>query len=143
MLQDSGEHLAFFTLEQREPFFVAFAKACHKTGTQFWVNVETGEIDVTNWEEYLNMEKKGDMRAVSRIAPWRFTPMDWLDKKLHLAARYGTNIVNWGYYPFMVPKPLPGEERQGQRQAYEAYKNYYKKVIKSGVKGIKVVGDKK
>ncbi len=46
MLQDSGEHLAFFTIEQREPFFNSVAKACHNAGAQFWVNVETGEADV-------------------------------------------------------------------------------------------------
>ena len=75
MLQDSGEHLAFFTLEQREPFWRAVAKATRDAGAKFWLNVETGEADVTNWDEYLVLE------AQKRV-PWRFTPMPWLEQKL-------------------------------------------------------------
>ncbi len=121
MLQDSGEHLSFFTLEQREPFFVAVARACREAGAQFWVNVETGEAHVRDWDEYL-------LHYGEKNAPWRFTPMDWLEQKLQLAARYADGIINWGYFPFMNPHPIPGEERPGLREAYEAYRDYYLRV---------------
>jgi Domain of unknown function (DUF4434) len=123
MLQDSGEHLSFFTLEQREPFFAALAKACHDAGAEFWVNVETGEAHVADWDEYIALywEKK---------VPWRFTPIDWLEKKLRLAARHGDSIINWGYFPFMDPFP-PGEPRDGAQEAYDAYKAYYENVKSS------------
>lgn len=128
MLQDSGEHLSFFTLEQREPFFAAVAKACHDAGAKFWVNVETGEAHVADWEEYLALSKE-------KKVPWRFTPIDWLEKKLELAARHGDGIINWGYFPFMDPMGLP--VTSGERgvvtgatppEAYQDYKAYYIRV---------------
>jgi len=125
MLQDSGEHLAFFTIEQREPFFAAVADACHKAGAQFWVNVETGEADVKDWEQFL-------AQSAEKNVPWRFTPIDWLENKLALAARHGDNIINWGYYPFMDPTPMPDNERKDTQQAYAAYKEYYERVKKAG-----------
>jgi hypothetical protein len=121
MLQDSGEHLGFFTLEQREPFFAAFAKACRQAKTRFWINVETGEEDVNDWGEYFtNVQRRQEPWDY-----WRFTPIEWLEKKLCLAASYAENIVNWGYYPFMTPNPLPSEELPARQAAYEAYKAYF------------------
>ena len=123
MLQDSGEHLAFFTLEQREPFWRAVAKATREAGAQFWLNVETGEADVKAWDEYLALE------AQKRI-PWRFTPMPWLEQKLQLAAQCSDGIVNWGYFPFMDPHrtgtdtSFGGTPEQAQA-AYNAYQAYY------------------
>ena len=118
MLQDSGEHLGFFTLEQRRPFFEAVANACHAAGAQFWVNVETGEYDVSDWDDYIE-------RSAKKEAKMRFTPIGWLKKKLDLAARYGDSIINWGYFPFMDPMPAPGQGQPGQLDAYNAYKAYY------------------
>jgi uncharacterized protein DUF4434 len=124
MLQDSGEHLSFFTLAQREPFFAAVAKACHEAGAKFWVNVETGEADVPDWDTYLALTKEGKVS-------WRFTPMEWLEKKLALAARYGDSIINWGYFPYMDPFPLgetSGEVAAKAKKAYKEYKAYYQRV---------------
>lgn len=121
MLQDSGEHLSCFTLEQREPFFVAAAQACRDAGAQFWVNVESGEAHVRDWDEYL-------LHYEEKNAPWRFTPMDWLEQKLQLAARHADGIINWGYFPYMDPHPLSGKEQPGQRDAYDAYRAYYQRV---------------
>jgi len=124
MLQDSGEHLAFFTLADREPYFAATAKACHDAGRQFWVNVETGEADVRSWEELISL-------GSADKAPWRFTPMDWLSQKLALAAQYGDGIINWGYFPFMDPHPVGrgdagfGVTPEKAKQAYEQYRGYY------------------
>lgn len=125
MLQDSGEHLRFYTLDQRKPFFAAFARACRRAGTRFWVNVETGEEDVNDWGEYFTNIAK-HQKAWDY---WRFTPIAWLEQKLHFAASYAENIVNWGYYPFMTPNPLPGQEMPGQQAAYQAYKAYFNSTV--------------
>lgn len=133
MLQDSGaEHLSFFTLEDRRPFFQAFASACERAGKEFWLNVETGQVVARDWSHALQMEKDFE-RA------WAFTEIDWLKQKLELAAEYGTGIVNWGYYPLMNPSEthsvLTIEDVDGQpvdlskRKAnYDAYKAYAKDV---------------
>jgi len=117
MLQDSGEHMGFYTLEQREPFFAAFANACRRAGTQFWLNVETGETDIADWEEFLEYRSRKEHPSM------RFTPMEWLEKKLLLAAKYGTYTVNWGYFPFMIP-----DGDATQKKSYAAYKAYYESV---------------
>lgn len=97
MLQDSGaEHLSFFTLNDRRPFFQAFANACRKAGKEFWVNVETGQVETKNWDEAIRMER-------NKNKAWAFTKMSWLKQKLDLAAEYGSGIINWGYYPLMNP----------------------------------------
>jgi hypothetical protein len=126
MLQDSGEHLRFFILDQRKPFFAAFARACRRAGTRFWVNVETGEEDFNDWGEYFT-------NIAKHQKPWDywcFTPIDWLEQKLQLAASYAENIVNWGYYPFMTPDPLSGQELPGQQAAHQAYKAYFNRTVK-------------
>lgn len=132
MLQDSGaEHQAFFTLNEREPFFAAFANACRKAGSKFWMNVETGQVDAKGWPEAMEMER-------NRQNKWEFTDIDWLSQKLNLATKYGEAIVNWGYYPMMNPS----EERTGpfinniegqdvdlakRKESYLSYKLYYEK----------------
>lgn len=121
MLQDSGEHLAFFTIEEREPFWAATAQACHDAGAEFWLNVESGEADVRDWDEYLRLEAEGKV-------PWRVTPMPCFEQKLCRAAHYTRRIVNWGYFPFMDPHPRPGRERADARSAYDAYKAWYDRV---------------
>ncbi len=117
MLQDSGEHLAFFTLEQREPFWAAMKEACHASGAQFWINVESGEADVPDWETYLTLEAE-------KKVPWRFTPMDWLRKKLELASKHADSLINWGYFPFMDPHPRPGAQNSFSVSAGSAYASY-------------------
>lgn len=141
MLQDSGEHQAFFTLAEREPFVAAFAKACEQSGAKFWVNVKSGQVDAKNWVEAIKMEK-------NRQKKWEFTPMNFLSQKLTLAARYGEGIVNWGYFPFMNPVthigPWPSNEVDGQeimdnsqKEAYNDYKAYYKKLRADVITGEK------
>ncbi len=129
MLQDSGEHLAFFTLEQREPFWTATRRAAHEAGSQFWLNVESGETDVQNWDEFLALEAQ-------RTVKMRFTPMAWLEQKLRRAAPLSDRIINWGYFPFMDPHlgeaaagaGRAAPEPSASRAAYEAYRAYYHRV---------------
>lgn len=121
MLQDSGEHLSFFTLAQREPFWAAVAEACHKAGAQFWLNVESGEAEAPDWETYLKLEAE-------KKVPWRFTPMDWLQKKLELASKYADGIINWGYFPYMDPHPLPNKTTQDSETSYASYRSYFERI---------------
>ena len=128
MLQDSGaEHLSFFTLEDRRPFFQAFKNACDQAGSEFWLNVESGQVDAHDWEEAVTAERTGTQH-------WVYTPTDWLAQKLELAAEYGTNIVNWGYYPYMVPAVSPGPYLSDElpvalrSESYQSYKAYYEQV---------------
>jgi hypothetical protein len=121
MLQDSGEHLSFFTLGQRAPFFEAMRTACDAAGARFWLNVESGEADVANWDEFLTLEQKHQV-------PWRVTPIDWLERKLRFAAQYADAIVNWGYFPYLDPLPPPGKGRAGAKEAYDAYRAYRSRI---------------
>lgn len=129
MLQDSGEHLGFFTLAEREPFFAAFSRACKRAGAKLWMNVETGQVDAKDWDEALTMERNKQKK-------WEFTRIDWLAQKLELASKYGKGIVNWGYYPLMNPankvvgpyiSDVDGQtiDYKNQKEAYETYKAYY------------------
>jgi|GEM_PF-1694749 len=129
MLQDSGaEHLGFFALDGRRPFFQAFKNACDKAGKKFWLNVETGEVNARDWKEAVEMEQ-------TKTRKWVYTKTPWLAQKLQLAAEYGENIINWGYYPFMnsikEAGPWPSGEVDGQsisfagqQKAYADYKAY-------------------
>ncbi len=129
MLQDSGaEHQAFFTLEQRRPFMQAFADACREAGSEFWVNVETGQVRAKDWPDAVAMEKE-------RRRAWEFTPIDFLARKLALAAEYATGTINWGYYPLMTPtdgvtvslKDIDGQKAidlSTRKENYEAYRAY-------------------
>ena len=131
MLQESGEHQAFFTLAEREPFIAAFANACKQAGAKFWVNVETGQVDAKDWAEAIRMEKNKQKK-------WEFTPMSFLAQKLALASKYGEDIVNWGYFPFMNPinpGPWIADEVDGQKvtlnsqiKSYNDYREYYEKL---------------
>jgi len=129
MLQDSGaEHLGFFTLEERRPFFQAFKNACNQSGSKLWLNVETGEVDAKDWAEAIKMERTNTQK-------WVYTRTEWLVQKLALAAEYGEHIINWGYYPFMHPGPSVGpypsnEFTASEREAnYISYKTYYNQQI--------------
>jgi hypothetical protein len=118
MLQDSGgEHLGFFSLADREPFLAAVRTACNKAGAHFWANVETAEADVADWEDFIAKER-------DKKVPWRCVPIDRLAGKLELASRYGEEIVNWGYFPYMA-SPSGAEPTPLQRAAYDAYREYY------------------
>jgi hypothetical protein len=132
MLQDSGaEHLSFFTLEDRKPFFRAFANACERAGKEFWLNVETGQVKARDWRHALNMEKEHNKE-------WAFTGISWLIQKINLAAEYATGLVNWGYYPLMNPVEntavtlvdIDGQsvDLSQRKTSYIAYKNYVKNI---------------
>lgn len=119
MLQDSGaEHLGFFTTADREPFFAAMQTACRRANAHFWVNVESAEVDVRCWEEFISAEQKKNVT-------WRIVPMDRLAEKIEVASRYGEQIINWGYFPYMTPEKVGQRPTAAHVNACEAYRQYY------------------
>lgn len=143
MVQDSGaEHQAFFTIEQRRPMLEAFAEACREAGTEFWINVETGQVRAADWEDAVAQERE-------RRRVWEFTPIDFLAQKLDLAAEYATGTINWGYYPLMTPTDGPAvslKDIDGQKaidlstrkENYQAYKAYYEALPQEPAPGRKI-----
>ncbi|HDP35641.1 MAG TPA: DUF4434 domain-containing protein [Candidatus Hydrogenedentes bacterium] len=125
MLQDSGEHFSYVTMEQRRPFFEAMRGACAEAGATLWGNVETAEMVVESIEKYV--ARYGRVHhANAKGIPWRNVPIDRLEQKLRLAAEYAENIVSWGYCQFGRPH-LNAEAKQW----YEEYKRYHDRVAAS------------
>lgn len=123
MLQDSGEHFSWVTIEQRRPFFEAMYGACRDSNSVLWGNVETAEMVVDSIEQYI--ERCGRVHhSMAKGIPWRNVPIDRLEQKLRLAAEYCDNIVSWGYWQFGRPH-LSAEAAQW----YEDYRQYYERVI--------------
>jgi hypothetical protein len=124
MLQDSGEHFSYVTMEQREPFFEAMRDACRLGGARLWGNVETAEFECPSIKEYVR--RYGRMHhSTVKDAPWRPVPIARLKEKLELAARSSERIVTWGYREFCRPS-------LGARAAqwYEEYRRYARSVMR-------------
>jgi hypothetical protein len=92
MVQDSGEHASFTSIPEKGPFIAAYAEACREAGKEFWVNVETAEMDVTGYEA---LRDARELPAADQ--PWRPVPIPRLRKKLELAGRYSPHAVTWGW----------------------------------------------
>jgi hypothetical protein len=123
MLQDSGEHTSFITIEDRRPFFEAVKKACDKQNIQLWANIELGEIDVKNFEElrdYRGGYGCHEDNAKMEQSKWTGIELNKLDKKIKLGLEYCTNLVSWGYQQFMSPFA----DRDFAKDYYNAYKKY-------------------
>lgn len=116
-LQDSGEHLACYTLEQRRPFFQAMHSACAATGTTLWANVESGELNVASLEEYIRRFGPKTHVNSPKTAPfWRAVPAEKFLAKLTLAGAYTNEAITWGYREFLRPSRGVTAER-----AYREY----------------------
>ena len=61
------------------PYFAAFARACRSAGKTLWINVESAQIEVPDWQHYLDLEKLGSKEPKAGIMPWKVTSMDWLE----------------------------------------------------------------
>jgi hypothetical protein len=125
--QDSGEHLGFFTIEDRIPFWTAAATACRDAGAAFWLNVESAEVPVPNWDEYLQWEREKSVR-------YEALPVEKLAAKLEAAAKLADAIINWGYFPFMNPHEPPESRVPGADAPYEAYRSYSQRVSRAPAK---------
>ncbi|MBN2309524.1 MAG: DUF4434 domain-containing protein [Candidatus Hydrogenedentes bacterium] len=103
-LQDSGEHLSFYTLADRAPFFEAMAAACRATDTALWANIETGELAVRDAREYVErFGEKTHVNDPSTRPYWRGVPADKLAVKLEFAGAYTPTAITWGYREFIRP----------------------------------------
>jgi len=117
-LQDSGEHLACYTLEQRAPFFAAMKSACDATDTAFWANIETGELNVASLEDYVaRFGLRTHVNDPKTTPFWRGVPAGKLIDKLGFARRYTRTAITWGYREFA--RPANGA------MATELYLEYY------------------
>jgi hypothetical protein len=116
-LQDSGEHLACYTLEQRRPFFQAMHSACAATGTTLWANVESGELNVASLEEYVRrFGRKTHVNSPKTTPFWRAVPAERFLDKLTLAGDYTNDAITWGYREFLRPSRGATAEK-----AYQEY----------------------
>ncbi|MEI8245328.1 MAG: DUF4434 domain-containing protein [Lentisphaerota bacterium] len=120
-LQDNGgQHLSCFTNKDKTPFIEAFAAACRNAGTRLWGNVETGELSVSDTDDFVcRYGVKADVNDTLLSQDWRTVPIDRLVRKLELMSNYSECNLTWGYREFMRPDV--------NRHAYDAYSEYYKK----------------
>lgn len=103
-LQDSGEHLSYYTLDDRKPFFKAMRRACDGAGVTLWANVELGELHVGNANEYeAFFGRKTHVNDPKTATYWRAVPADKLRDKLGLAGRYSPTAISWGYREYVRP----------------------------------------
>ncbi|MFD0959427.1 DUF4434 domain-containing protein [Paenibacillus chungangensis] len=111
MLQDSGaEHGAFYSVEEREPYFAAVASACNRHGVELWGNIELAEIDV---KDYIELKQfRGEHGANGEgfhDRRWKRVPLPKLNKKSELASKYCRHLVSWGFQQFISPESgMPG-----------------------------------
>lgn len=118
-LQDSGEHLSCYTLEERAPFFAAMKAACDAAGKRLWANVETGELHVASLEDYTaRFGPKTHVNDPKTQDAWRAVPADRLDAKLRLAGRFTPTAITWGYREFIRPSlgPAAAQTHAAYRQ---------------------------
>lgn len=110
-LQDSGEHLSYYTMEDRRPFFTAMKGACDATGKTFWANIETGELEAKSPEDYV--ARFGDKTHVNDpklAAFWRGVPAAKLEEKRRFAGTFTATAITWGYQEFVAPSSRPGAQ---------------------------------
>lgn len=118
-LQDSGEHLSFYTLDDRRPFFAAMKAACDAAGAELWANIETGELHVESFDDYIRRFGRGvhvnDPRTESH---WRGVPAEKFAAKRAFAAEFAGTAVTWGYREFL--RPGRGPEAAALHESYRA-----------------------
>ncbi|MEI2727278.1 MAG: DUF4434 domain-containing protein [Verrucomicrobiota bacterium] len=118
-LQDSGEHLSCYTLDQRRPFLAAMKSACATANKQFWINIEVGELNVASLSDYTNrFGYKTHVNDPKTATAWQAVAPDKLRYKLELAGEYTDTSISWGYQQFI--RPTLGPEAVQLHQAYEA-----------------------
>ena len=116
-LQDSGEHLSFYTAEDRRPFLRAMRRACDRADKQFWVNIETGELDVASYEDYARrFGRKTHVNDPKTQAFWRLVPPEILQNKIRLAHEFADTAITWGYREYW--DPMRGPPLAARYQAY-------------------------
>ncbi len=116
-LQDSGEHLSCYTLDQRRPFLAAMKAACANTHKKFWINIEVGELGVESLSDYTNrFGHKTPVNDPRTAAAWRAVAPGKLRQKLELAGEYTDTAISWGYQQFI--RPALGPEAEHLHESY-------------------------
>jgi hypothetical protein len=116
-LQDSGEHLSFYNLDDRRPFMAAMKRACARANKTPWINIETGELHVETFADYeKKFGRKTSVNDAKTQGHWRVVPPDKLRKKVALAREFAETTITWGYREYWDPMRGPDA-----RKAYEAY----------------------
>jgi len=123
MLQDSGEHFAWVTDDQRRPYLKAMRDACRKSGSRFWGNVECAEMNFASIEDYIRVNGRVH-HGQAKEPRWRPVPMGRFVSKLRTAAEFTDQFVTWGYMEFCRPSLSAGAAKW-----YADYKSY----VKAGV----------
>lgn len=123
-LQDSGEHLSYYTMDDRRPFFAAMKGACDAVGKTLWANIETGELDVKSPEDYVaRFGSKTHVNDPKLAACWRGVPAAKLEEKLRFVSAFTSTAITWGYQEFVRPSSRP--------DAKELYQSYLALGLKS------------
>jgi hypothetical protein len=118
-LQDSGEHLSCYTLDQRRPFLAAMKAACTTAHKKFWVNIEVGELAVESLSDYTNrFGYKTHVNDPKTATAWQAVAPDKLRQKLELAGEYTATAISWGYQQFV--RPSLGPEAQRLHESYRS-----------------------
>jgi len=118
-LQDSGEHLSCYTLDDRRPFFAAMKEACGAAGKTLWANVESGELEVASLDDYVARFGLKTHVNDPKLAPyWRAVPAEKFRDKLRLASEFTDTAVTWGYQEFL--RPARGPQAAAAHAAYAA-----------------------
>ncbi len=116
-LQDSGEHLSYYTMDDRRPFFAAMKAACDATDKSFWANIETAELDVKSPEDYVTrFGLKTHVNDPKTVPYWRGVPAVKLQEKLLFAGVFTTTAITWGYQEYVRPASRPEA-----KALYESY----------------------
>lgn len=111
-LQDSGEHLGFYTMEERRPFLAAMKRACLRANKTLWINIETAELDVDNFADYeKRFGRKTHVNSPQTQPYWCVVSPAKLAAKLRLAHEFADTTITWGYYPYWDPMRGPAAKR--------------------------------
>ncbi len=116
-LQDSGEHLSCYTLDERKPFFAAMKAACDATGKSFWANVESAELEIKSIDDYAARFGLRTHVNDSKTVPfWRAVPAAKFKEKLQFAGEFTGTAITWGYQEYVRPGSKPDA-----KALYESY----------------------
>ncbi len=116
-LQDSGEHLSFYTLDDRRPFFAAMKRACGRAGKTMWANVETGELHTDSYEDYVRrFGRKTHVNDPRTRTAWHPVPAAKLRAKLRFAHYFTNTTITWGYREYW--DPMRGTVAKSMYDAY-------------------------